>query len=101
MNEPLLTSYTELNKLIYQYFKERQLGNEKPTFAITDEQQNLSIFSYTLQTGWVQQYNTKPFLDDLKRYKEAVDAANLAIDLKPNFSLAYKNKSIYIILYLL
>jgi tetratricopeptide (TPR) repeat protein len=33
-------------------------------------------------------------LNKLKRYKEAVDAANLAIDLKPNFSLAYKNKSI-------
>ena len=32
-------------------------------------------------------------LNKLKKYKEAVDAANLAIDLKPNFSLAYKNKS--------
>jgi len=60
--------YTELNRLIYQYFKERRLANEKHVFALTDEQQNLAIYSYTVQEGWVQQYNTKPFLDELKRF---------------------------------
>ena len=69
----LSLTYTDLNNLIHQYFKERRLGNEKHVFALVDEQENLVIFSYTLQGGWVQQYNTKPFLEYLKRFVVPID----------------------------
>ena len=69
----LFTTYIELNNLIYQYFKEKQLGDDKYVFAIVDEQQNLVIFLYTVDGGWVQQYNTKPFLEHLKRFVVPID----------------------------
>ncbi len=64
--------YPELNTLIYEYFKERQLG-EKLTFLLTDEQNTIAIYSQNSNMEndgeiWVQQYNTKPFLEQLKRF---------------------------------
>ena len=72
-----LSIYPELNTLIYEYFKERQLG-QKRTFVLTDDQKTLAIYSQNSNENtegeiWVQQYNTKPFLEELKRFVVSID----------------------------
>ena len=63
---------------MYEYFKERQLG-PKNTFVLVDEQKNLVIYSQSSNIEnlegelWVQQYNTKPFLEQLKRFVVPID----------------------------
>ena len=73
----LSTVYPDLNTLIYRYFKERRLGTEGRVFAMVDDEKNLVIFSQGLnakaENEWIQQYNTKPFIEYLKRFVVPID----------------------------
>jgi hypothetical protein len=66
--------YPELNRIIYEYFKARYLTGLSPAFVFVDEERNLAIYSQNKENKhWVQEYNTKPYLEQLKRFVVPVD----------------------------
>ena len=66
--------YPELNRIIYEYFKARYLTGLSPAFVFVDEERNLAIYSQNKESKhWVQEYNTKPYLEQLKRFVVPVD----------------------------
>ena len=66
--------YPELNRIVYEYFKARKLTGLSPAFVFVDEERNLAIYSQNKESKhWVQEYNTKPYLEQLKRFVVPVD----------------------------
>jgi hypothetical protein len=74
----------EADKYIRQYFNDRTLKQtdtganiaKERVVVLVDEQMNLVLFSHAPDGEWVQQYNTKPFLEQLKEFVIPVNTIN-------------------------